>query len=319
MQASSLLLLPGPAIHPLDLSALSDQALMEEFIGKLKVGSKAEFISPDGSYKDTCKWRGVRCNGRRQVIEIDMNEDAKSGKLLIGKLSFLNLPPTLLNIDVVNHDFRDMKLMGSLDTRALPPKLMKFFLRGVILNSNADLRWLPPDIWFFGVMAGAVSGTCCLTALPQKMKTLFMTNNSLHGGIVLDHLPQKLEVLDLVRNRLSGTINLRNLPKNIVTLGLSDNRFSGEIDVNHLPHNVVEIDLSKNALSGTLRCFSLPASLETLDVRKNMFLRTAVIARCVLPAVSADFVKMKCIDGNGTQYTSKEIAMHMQMRRKREH
>ena len=317
MQPASLLLAPGRSIYPLNLSALSDQALMEAFIDELTAESRADFTNPDGSYKDKCKWRGVRCNGRRQVIEIDMENEGKAAKSLTGKLSFASLPPTLSNLHVTNHNLEGIKLMGSFDTKTLPPKLMKCLLRGVTITRKVDLRWLPSDVWFFGVLDGVMWGTCCLTSLPKNMKALILTSNVLSSSIVLDRLPEQLETLDVSKNGLSGTINLRNLPKKIETLGLSDNRFSGEIDISNLPNYVVKIDLSGNSLSGTLRCVSLPERMESLDVRKNSFI-LAVVPRGKLYYVSADFSKMRCITESGELMTAKEISIHKERRAQRQ-
>ena len=194
MQASSLLLLPDRSVCPLHLSAASDQALMEAVVFWFTDESKQTFMHPDGTYKDICKWRGVQCNGRRRVKNVDWGTNGNIAESFAGVIDFEALPPSTQSLSLIH---ASNTLMGTLDAITLPFDLRGCVIHRVGLNIPIDLRRLPPELKLFSVTMSAVRGTCCLSALPSTIIHLILRVNMLEGSITLDHLPNTLQMLDL--------------------------------------------------------------------------------------------------------------------------
>ena len=92
MNVSSLLLGPDRHTCHLELNSLSDQECMELLFDALDSASSEDFKDPTDEYKDVCKWRGVKCNGRRRVVYIRVSEKGEISPIG-GKWTFLKIFP----------------------------------------------------------------------------------------------------------------------------------------------------------------------------------------------------------------------------------
>ena len=226
MQASSLLFLRDRSMGQLDLSGISDQAIMEAFIDGLNDTSKQQFKTSDGQYKDVCKWNGILCNGRRQVKEIMWDSTKQHYFILVGKLSFVNFSAHIKSISIICCDPGDEKMQVQFvesDTSSLPIGMKWFHVENAWIKS-LNLRRLPSGLRALQAIDCGIHGSCCLKALPRRLQGLFLSYNYLKGTICLDRLPSTLLQMDLSINDLSGTINLRSLPSALSAL--SDNYLS---------------------------------------------------------------------------------------------
>ena len=313
MQASSLFLLPQRSMGPLDLRDLSEQALMESFIDGLTDHCKRQFKFHDGTYRDVCKWDGVSCNGRRQVISITLLATDEPKLSSQGAVSLASLPQYLECIyveHVQSHDKSELHCVA-IDTAALPRSLQSFEFENVLLNSSFDLRRLPPKMSFLKASSCAVPGSCCLTSLPRALRGLWLDRNRLHGSICLDRLPPLIMQIGLAYNNLSGTLNLTRLPYGLLTLRLGSNQFSGEVDTSFLPANISELYLDHNALHGTFRITRTPKKLKWLTIAGNDLSLPIVISRQAFPLVVSEFIDYGCaVDEHGVPYTEAEMDLN---------
>ena len=311
MQVSSLLLLQDRSMGPLDLSGISDQAIMETLIDGLNTTSKQQFKTIDGQYKDVCKWNGILCNGRRQVKEIMWDSTTQPQPSFTGSFSFANFPPFTKIIRIrtreSENEFFDIVFVYS-DTSALPRGLTCFSIENVWIKS-LDLRRLPSSLIELQAKSCGVSGSCSLTPLPRKLQTLLLSDNFLQGSISLDRLPSNLFQMDLSINDLSGSINLRSLPSGLTWLSLRRNQLSGSVEANYLPQGMYVLQLDENELSGTFVFTSPPEKLKVIDIRNNNFAAPAFVSRESFPLVEADWAAMGGgFDENGLMYTESDIA-----------
>ena len=288
---------------PPRLSDLSDQALMEAAIDELTENAKEKFRQPDGTYKDTCKWEGVTCNGRRRVTGIEWcNGDLKEMEAhpFDGYMSLNALPLLLENLYLkFDNPHRD-PVISLKDTAALPRNLKFLHFEFVTIFDTLDLHRLPPAMNHVSLQSCAIEGSCFLTRLPRRLGHLSMKDNCMWGTISLDQLPPLFHTLDLSKNELEGTLNLTRFPAEMCTLVLDDNKFSGEINLNFLPDEMSMLTLSNNKLRGNLAIPNPPERLRWLDVRGNRFRGGAVIARHLVSYVAADEnVMRKAVDENG--------------------
>ena len=91
MNTASILLPLNTRMGSLHLKALSDQSLMELFVENVDDFHKAQFQNSDGTYKDTCKWIGIKCDKKRRVTRIHWEQEFP-GTQWSGHLDFALLP-----------------------------------------------------------------------------------------------------------------------------------------------------------------------------------------------------------------------------------
>ena len=307
MQASSLLLLPDRSIGPLHIDYLSDQALMEAFIEGLSAQSKKKFMHADGTYKDVCKWKGVKCNGRRRVTKIEwLSTNLHPLRYpLRGTLSFEALPPCISTIKIgpIEPPDPNFLVQSSVDTAAFPSSLKHFSAYNLQFYGVFDLRRIPPALLVLKAQGCKISGSCCLTALPKSFSALYFADNHLEGSISLDFLPKALIVLDLSYNMLSGTLSFHRLPRVLHSLYLTQNKFSGEINLNYLPHKLARLDLCANSLTGTFKLTRVPKDIDIYNIYGNNFQGPAIVSRAAYQSVKADFSLMGgVVDEHGVPY-----------------
>ena len=307
MQASSLLLPQDRSIGQVNISGLSDQIIMEVLIDGFDDSCKQQFKHHDGTYKDVCKWRGIKCNGRRQVTAITWLE--KDSEIVIdGAVPFTHLPANLKTfiIEMPGSANRDLDF-EDIEASALPHSLEYFALENVGMGSF-DLRRLPPNLKSLKAISSGVFGSCCLTALPKGLKELNLKHNDLTGSICLDRLPHLMWKVNLSFNALSGSINLKRLPSTLSSLWLDHNEFCGNIDANYLPQKLELLFLSDNKISGTFSFTCPPMKLQLIRINGNAFTGLTTVSRNAFPFVDADYAAMGgVVDETGVPYAENVI------------
>ena len=293
-----------------NLTDLSDQVIMEALVEELTDQCKRHFKCRKGTYKEPCKWYGIRCNARRQVTDITWESTDNEPLFFMGAISFSNLPPHLRSIHVgtdnPDDEFFELELLSN-DTAALPHTLEALEFENVETSGLIDLRRLPPSMNVFGMKSCGVVGACCLTALPRALTWLLMSSNYLEGSISLDYLPPLLTHLDLSTNNLSGMLNLKRLPRTLAGLILYENFFFGEIDVRYLPQDMAVLDIANNELSGEFKLTNPPKKLMYIIIVENSF-KPVVVSKQALPFLKADFACVgDIVRPNGVPYTAAEI------------
>ena len=166
MNVSSLLLGPDRHTCHLELNSLSDQERMELLFDALDSASSEDFKNATGAYKDVCKWRGVKCNGRRRVVYIEIFHS------ISGTLNLSYLPE---RIETFTHVFEKEEIQsayGTLDTSALPSQLSYLNLAFLKLNGTVDLRRLPSAMKDLDLEANDFSGSVQLISLPKNLQEL---------------------------------------------------------------------------------------------------------------------------------------------------
>ena len=311
MQASSLLLLQDRSTGAVDLKDLSDQAIMEACVDGFIDTCKKNFKHQDGTYKDVCKWSGIRCNGRRQVTQIIWISEEEIELDSVGTLSLASLPRHLKDVIIEMGEPKDVLFtleLANNDTSALPRGLQSFELENVDVSGSLDLRRLPPNMKIFKANSCAVSGRCYLSALPKNLQRLLLSINALEGSVCLDRLPPSLTQIDLSFNVLSGTINLKHLPSMLTWMSLSNNQFCGSVDADYLPRDMYLMQLQDNEISGIIFTTRPPKNLKWLRIGDNAFTGVSIVSRKAFAVVEADFRSMKTVDEHGVLYTEEDFA-----------
>ena len=291
MHTSSILVLPEQSTYPLDLDHLSDQTIMESFINQFPNEFQANFKHPSGDFKDVCKWKGIKCNGRRRVEDIHWDnvfpKISPSAAHMQVSLDFL---PKLLRRFFVHTGHGENRSLISvrIDTSALPLTLNELRISFQEVRGSIDFRRLPPHIQILDVGGCNTKGTANMTSLPKSMISLFIAENRFTGSLHLHRLPPKLEIFDAQINCFSGSIYLCCLPSTLSRLDLADNQLSGSIYLEKLPRAMVCLFLGANHFCGEVQITRPPPNLETLNSQYNDFDGTAVIARAAFDAVQLD-------------------------------
>ena len=235
MDVASIILQPDSRFGALNPYILSDQARMESLVDGVDSSSVAVYKDDEGRYKHVCKWKDVRCNGRRRVTNIII-ESALPGKV---DFSFL---PELTRIFSIrsfvygdNAEIANCKVSGTLNTASLPSRITDFYSSDLNLRGSVDLRRLPQSMRCLEIENNNFSGSIYLHKLPKSFSRLVVPKNSFFGSIFLEFLPKKLSMLHMSANELSGTLQLMNLPECLWSLNLNDNFFSGSVCLNRLP------------------------------------------------------------------------------------
>ena len=302
MNAPSILISPVHSAPQLDLCALSDQALMELFVGELDSVCLEAFKDANGSVKDKCKWRGVKCNVRRQVKEIRWED-----RVFAGTFNFAFLPPST-TIVFMSHLGKNQAntpgyACGTLDTSALPCAIEDLTVGYQQLHGSVDFRRLPVNLSTFVIEQNDFSGRIHLEALPKRLYHLHAAGNEFSGSISLVHLPESLWDIDLSDNVLSGSLDLLHLPDKLTNLDLHANCFTGSVSFARLPRRLLRLNLDENNLSGKFVYVKKPRGIHYLKVRGNLFRGTSVVSREAISSVYLNQSAMEhIVDENNEPY-----------------
>ena len=201
------------------------------------------------SNKPISEWYGVTTDSSGRVTELDLSENALTGRI----------PPALGNLtNLIGLDLSWNQLTGT-----IPPTLgnltnLKYLilstnkLRGTIPPALADLTNLIELVLHENQLTGRIPPTL---ANLTNLKSLYLSSNQLTGAIppALGNLTNLTELV-LSINQLTGTIPpaLGNLT-NLTVLVLHENQLTGRIPptLANLT-NLIELDLSWNKLTGTI-------------------------------------------------------------------
>ena len=271
MQAQSLLLLPDRSAAHLDITGLADQDLMEALIENASSDLKRVFQHPSGQYLPVCRWKGVKCNARREVVEIHAGLFPVKGKKNAIELAYL--PPHVRVCEFSPNG----GLQGTVDTQALPAGLQTLSLAQNKFSGSFDMRRLPEQLEKLSIRQNGFIGSCDLTQLPERLTYLCARDVYFTGTIVLTSLPRCLRSLLLGTSDLRGTLNLKSLPPRLIFLDLDQSEFFGEICLDYLPSRIQRVDLHANRLCGSIHAAKIPESLELLDLSTNQFYGVAVM------------------------------------------
>ena len=277
MNAPSLFMLPDRNMFPLHVENMSDQAIMELFVEKYPKSFQRRFKNKDGEFKDVCKWKGITCNGRRQVTHLSLGERGLPQiSASATNIDLHPLPQHLKEFHVLSL-YGKTKNIGRLDVSALPENLESFQVMYQTLIGSVDFRRLPTHLWGLYVCDCGLSGSVDLTALPKTMNEFTIKENPYTGRLFLHCLPQSLVLFNAEACSFIGDISLSHLPEKLESLSISRNKLSGSVHLEKLPRAMLELFLSGNNFSGEIQVLQLPPELEILALEDNNFSGTAII------------------------------------------
>ena len=289
MNVPSLLLLPDRSTGQLQLEGLSDQMIMECFAQTLGFSMQKWFRNADRTYKDVCKWKGVKCKGRGRVDKIIWT-DAFPGFYSYGGFPFYPLPPTLKVFHMSDYSGKkQFRIKTWIDTSELPRSLEELTVRRQYCSGTFDLRHLPPDLRILDIGHNKeIEGAAYFHALPKRLKYLSIRDNDFTGKAFLNNLPRSLNLFDAAWNRLHGSVNLACLPKGLEEIDLSYNLFSGSVYLENLPREMTHLRLNRNTFCGEVRLQRPSPYIEVVDLQKNHFEGEAIIAGAAQNFVNLD-------------------------------
>ena len=171
------------ALGRFDRSSMTDQARMEKVFGDLDEDYiRAYFLDENGDFLDTCEWRGVKCDSKENVVELEMPEMLTDGEL---DLDFL--PPNVRIARINGHELhfspKPERVVGTLDASLLPKKLETFFLMHQGCSGTIDFPSLPKALKLFSVANSAFEGSCVLVGMPESLEENASARTFLQGRV----------------------------------------------------------------------------------------------------------------------------------------
>ena len=122
-----------PSCHSLgriNYSLLSDQQLAELLIAD--IGRPELFHDSDGSFKDVCHWKGVKCNENDEVENVDWNYCYCVG-LDAGTIQLQWLPPNVAYFGIIYQT-----LCGTVEAHLWPQKVTQTPSHGQSTIRNSE-------------------------------------------------------------------------------------------------------------------------------------------------------------------------------------
>ena len=150
-----------------------------------------------------CKWDGVHCNEREEIVRIAWSNRDLSGT------------PDWIHLSRVECSEVHLSLNA--------------------LDGEIPLKFLPSNIIWFTGTGNKFNSTLELGEMPEHLQVFSLSYCDLHGPISLQHLPHGFLALHLMRNHLTGSLDLGSLPTTMDSLDLSFNGFSGPVNLHSLP------------------------------------------------------------------------------------
>jgi len=217
---------PCMRLGKVEYGTMSDQILMELMI--VKVNNNNQFMDDDGEFLDVCQWRGVKCDDKNNVIEINWGYNSNIN-LNGGAINLSWMPPFVREFNCFYQN-----LNGTIDTVKLPQCLETLSLSGNMFSGTIDLTQLPKSLERISAYRNHLQGSVDLTQLPTSIKGLYLPNNKLSGSINISHLPHSLKWLYLDNNNIQQE-ELRvdgELPDRLVIINLCNNHIDRIVDSN---------------------------------------------------------------------------------------
>ena len=241
---------------------------------------KQKFQDENGEYKDIHKWHIPF-----QAYIQTRDERVVGVKLRLCVYYEVQYPFECIPQLVEKFCVTESNLFGSMDTAALPTKLI-----------------------VFSVSKNSLFGEVNLASFPRQLVKIRINGNAFCGSLALYDLPPSLQEFIAGQNRFCGDLSLDNMPETLVSLRLQENSLTGAIVIEKLPQALQTIDLSFNAFEGDFRIEVVPRCLKEIRIMGNPLNSTAVIAEAVpIPfTLSHDSIE-SVVDANGQAYIWQDL------------
>ena len=256
-----------PTLGRIDVSTLSDQAMMETLIAGLSLEIKERYQDENGLYLEVCEWEEIYCNGEKRVTHVFIDDQDNT----VGVVNLEYIPRSVTNFDFVQNTST-----GLLITESLRETLKVLNIEETHLAGNVDFLRFPPNLVDIVLTGNKFEGSCILTKLPSSLKMLDVCCNNFRGEVTLDELPQTLCNIDLSHNNFSGRISFDKLPERLGGVHISDINFSGNFEILNPSKNLLLINAEFNDFTGTARVHS---SLGKCNMRQRFDISENLLSR----------------------------------------
>ena len=255
-----------------DKASLSDQNLMELFVGEFKDVGIAKDM--DTNFISIEKWSVLHLDAAKHVTTINMSLE----NVVFGG-SYTN--------------FRSIE-EGCFDE-----------------GGSVDFQYVPPTVISLRIVHLYLSGTIETRDLPRGLKTLEIPSNKISGTFDTAALPGSLESVDVSYNKLEGSVHLESLPEALKYFRVQNNTFTGDLEFDALPEGLISMNLAHNRFEGEIKLINLPKSLREAELDENLFPpdRRAIVEKPNgLQLLKLDFWMQHLVfDCDGVKYTGKEL------------
>ena len=253
-----LSLIDPSALGRLDVTTMSQQALMECLVASGADKSSATFYDDNGNFYPIEMWKGVRLDAHGDVVTICWSD-------ISGTLPLRWLPDTTQTLQIYSN-----KAHASVDFQALPRCLRFFILHGVRVSGEVRLDGLPPHIEHIVAIDSGCTGEIALADIPETLSLIYITEHAM-SRIDLRCTAQGLTIIRLHYGGLHGTLDFRHSPPMLEMLNLGWNALSGALRFEGLSDTLERLYLNNNAFHGTLRLDYLLPALVVLDLAQVPF------------------------------------------------
>ena len=269
----TLVLCADPSIlGRFDKASLSDQNLMELFVGEFKDVDIAK--DKDKNFISIEKWCVLHLDAAKYVTSINMS---------LGNVVFGGQQTLFRSIEEGCFDEG-----GPVDFQYVPPTVISLRIFHLYLTGTIETQDLPRGLKAFEIPSNKISGTFDTAALPGSLESVNVSYNKLEGSVHLESLPKALKYFQVQNNTFTGGLKLDVLPEGLISINLGHNRFEGEIKLINLPKSLQEVELDENLFPPDRRAIvEKPNGLQLLKL---------------------DFWMQHLVfDCNGVKYTGKEL------------
>ena len=179
--------------------SLSQQILLELVVEELV--DDPPFAVDSGCFNDISTWKGVSCDEKGHVTNIDWSSKFDTFFPQGGVIKMEWLPSSLRVFDIYRN----------------------------ALRGSVDLSILPRDMQIIDLTENQLTGSLNLRQLPKLLEVLDLACNTFSGWVDLTTLTSSLRVLDISHNKLTGRIKCTGMPPNMNYIRLQDNLFHGDL------------------------------------------------------------------------------------------
>ena len=196
---------------------------------------------------DMCTWRGVTCDGYKQVTGVKWSNEGLTGTMI---------PEIKLLTNLKKVDLAENSISGSLDAFWELPQLTHLYLFKNRFSGSIPERAAPQLLEHVYLGFNQLTGTLPLSvARSSSLKYLILHNNSLSGSISEDIRLRQLFYLDLSNNNFVGSLpsTFASMLPQLRIIYLSGNQFSGNLpgDFNQLGNGrMKQLFINSNKFTG---------------------------------------------------------------------